>query len=59
MGFWGTKCSAQLKAVQILIRNRELGGPLPQRLTRIQMEGLDVTILPYDPAVMSSGVEIS
>jgi hypothetical protein len=49
-----TKHSAQLKAVQIPIRNSEFGGSLTLRLGQMHMEGLDVKIMRYDAVKMSS-----
>lgn len=48
----GTKLSARLEEVQIPVRNSELDGPLTERLTKMQEEGLKVKIVPYEPVIM-------
>jgi len=46
------KLSARLEEVQIPVRNSELDGPLTERLTKMQEEGLKVKIVPYEPVIM-------
>lgn len=49
----------QLRTAQIPIPRNDLGGSPTERLEKMQTEGLDLTIVPYDPVIMEPDIEVS